>query len=61
MASELSWIQLTSETYWEINMPSLDVAGVPATKVTRAVLDSGTSLIAGPVADVDALLTGIGW
>ena len=57
---ELTWIDLTSETYWEIQMNSLDVGGKPATTVTRAVLDTGTSLLAGPVAEVDALLTSIG-
>jgi hypothetical protein len=35
-------------------MDALKVGGKPSTSVTRAVFDTGTSLLAGPVADVKA-------
>ena len=38
--------------YWLVKMDSLSVGGTSATTVTRAIVDSGTSLLAGPTADV---------
>lgn len=57
----LSYVPLTNETYWVTNMDSMAVgsnAGV--TSVKRIVLDSGTSLLAGPTADVQKIAALVG-
>ena len=54
--TELTWVNLTSETYWEVDMAGFSVGGRPATTTRRAVLDTGTSLLAGPSGDVKAIM-----
>jgi cathepsin D len=56
---DLTYVPLTSETYWEITMDKLSIGGTTS-PTTRAVLDSGTSLLAGPTADVEAIVKAIG-
>ena len=56
----MDWVPLTSETYWEITTDSITLNGKPVTTVKAAIVDSGTSLIAGPVADVKALAALLG-
>lgn len=46
--------------YWLVKMDSLNVGGTSATTVTRAIVDSGTSLLAGPTADVKAIAKMVG-
>lgn len=53
-------VPLSQENYWMVNMDSLEMSGASVTKVKNAVIDSGTSLLAGPKADVQALMTKIG-
>lgn len=53
-------IKLTSETYWEVKMDSLSLGGKSVTSVTRAVFDTGTSLLAGPTADVALIAKAVG-
>jgi len=57
---DLMWEPLTSETYWEINMKSFEMGGKPITTNLKAVLDTGTSILAGPKADVDAIAKSVG-
>jgi len=54
-SGSLSWIPLISETYWEVALDGLTLGGVRMTNATKAVLDSGTSILAGPSSDVAAL------
>lgn len=56
---ELSYVPLSSETYWEITIDSLSVGSTTST-TKRAVLDTGTSLLAGPKSDVDTIARAIG-
>lgn len=46
------WAPLKMENYWTVDMTSLTFGGQKATTVTNAIVDSGTSLIVGPKADV---------
>lgn len=46
--------------YWEITMDSMSINGAAATTVTKAIIDSGTSLLAGPSADVKAIAKLVG-
>ena len=56
----VTYLPLTSETYYEIEMDSLTAGGAPITNISRAVFDTGTSLIAGPTADVAAFAAAVG-
>jgi len=55
MATNISWVAVTQENYWSVNMQKLSFGGVVATNVTWAIIDSGTSILAGPTADVTAI------
>lgn len=52
---QLSYVPLSSETYWEVVLDDVTFGGKSVTNTKKAVLDSGTSLLAGPTADVAAL------
>lgn len=56
----LNWVPLSSETYWEVALTSMTISGSSVTKVTKAVLDTGTSLLAGPVDEVKAIAAKVG-
>jgi cathepsin D len=56
----LTWVDLTAETYWETKLDSLTVGGASATTATKVILDTGTSILAGPSADVKALAAKVG-
>jgi len=59
-SGSLSWIPLISESYWEVALDGMTLGGNRITNATKAVLDSGTSIMAGPSADVAALATAVG-
>ncbi|KAG5837780.1 hypothetical protein ANANG_G00216320 [Anguilla anguilla] len=50
----ISWIPLSSETYWQITMQSVTINGqtVACTSGCQAIVDTGTSLIVGPSSDI---------
>merc|ERR1711865_530706 len=52
---EIQYVPVTSDTYWLTKLDSLDFNGKPATTATNVILDTGTSILAGPSADVKAL------
>ena len=56
----VTYLPLTAESYFEIQMDSMTAGGAPITAVSRAVFDTGTSLFAGPVADVAAFAKSVG-
>lgn len=56
----INYYSLTSATYWEIKLGGLSLGGKSFTTTTKAIVDSGTSLLAGPVADVQAIAKAIG-
>lgn len=56
----ISWVNLSSKDYWQVTMDNLSTNGSPITTSTRAILDSGTSLLAGPTEDVKAWALSIG-
>jgi hypothetical protein len=57
---ELTWVPLISETYWEVKLDNLMLGGKRVTNATKAVLDTGTSILAGPSADIAAIAASIG-
>merc|ERR1719313_1656717 len=49
-------VPLTSESYWEVSMDSMKFGSTSVvSSPTKAIIDSGTSLLAGPAAQVAAL------
>lgn len=57
---EINWVNLDSETYWHIPFGGMFINGTSVTSNKAAVVDTGTSLIAGPKADVDAIAAKVG-
>ncbi len=49
----IQWVPLNSETYWQVKLSSMSLDGKEFKSVSpRAILDTGTSLLAGPTEDV---------
>ena len=46
--------------YWEVALNDMQVSGSSVTSVRKAIIDSGTSLLAGPVDEVKALAKLVG-
>jgi hypothetical protein len=57
---DLEYVSLSSETYWEVKLDSFKVGGQSATTAVKAIVDSGTSLLAGPKADVKKIAQMVG-
>jgi len=57
---DITYVDLTQESYWETKLDSLVVNGTRMTSATAVILDTGTSILAGPSADVKALAALVG-
>jgi hypothetical protein len=58
---ELVDVPLTSETYWEVSLDSMKFGGSSViSSPQKAIIDSGTSLLAGPKEVVDDLAKKVG-
>jgi len=57
---DFSYVNLASEDYWSIKLDGLKIGGTSMTSTTKAIVDSGTSLLAGPKADVAKIAAKIG-
>ena len=57
---DMKYYDLTSETYWEIELFEINVNGTTFGSA-KAIVDTGTSLIAGPKDVVDQINTGTGF
>merc|ERR1712146_416937 len=57
---DLHYLPLSNETYWEVELQGMSLGGKRVTKVRRAILDTGTSVLAGPTAEVAAIAKQIG-
>ncbi|XP_031582303.1 pepsin A-like [Oreochromis aureus] len=58
----ITWIPLSSATYWQINMDSVTINGqtVACSGGCQAIIDTGTSLIVGPTTDINNLNSWVG-
>jgi cathepsin D len=59
-SGSIQWVPLTNETYWEYGLEGMTINGQSVTSVTRAIADSGTSLLAGPVDEVKKIAKMVG-
>jgi hypothetical protein len=57
---DLTWVPLISETYWEVALDDMTMQGKSVSNVKRAVIDSGTSTLAGPTDEVKAIAKMLG-
>uniref|UniRef100_A0A3B4AT23 pepsin A n=1 Tax=Periophthalmus magnuspinnatus TaxID=409849 RepID=A0A3B4AT23_9GOBI len=58
----ITWIPLSSATYWQINMDSVTINGqtVACSGGCQAIIDTGTSLIVGPNTDINNINSWVG-
>lgn len=56
----LTYVPLTAETYWETKLDAMTFGGSSVTSAVKVILDTGTSILAGPSADVKALASKVG-
>uniref|UniRef100_A0A8C3SWU8 pepsin A n=1 Tax=Chelydra serpentina TaxID=8475 RepID=A0A8C3SWU8_CHESE len=61
-SGSLNWIPLSSETYWEITMDSVTMNGqtIACSGGCQAIIDTGTSLLAGPSTGISSINSYIG-
>jgi cathepsin D len=57
---KLRYVPLTSESYFEFALDGITMNGQSVTAVKSAVADTGTSVLAGPTAEVAAIAKSIG-
>jgi len=56
----LTWHDVTSATYWELSAKAITFGGASCSNTTNVIVDTGTSVLAGPTADVEAMMKTIG-
>ncbi|KAM8864428.1 pepsin A-like [Spinachia spinachia] len=61
-SGQITWIPLTSATYWQIKMDSVTINGqaVACAGGCQAIIDTGTSLIVGPTNDINNMNSWVG-
>jgi cathepsin D len=54
------YVPVSSQTYWQTNLDTMTINGKAVTSATKAIVDSGTSLLAGPKSEVTAIAKSLG-
>lgn len=57
---QLTFVPLTSATYWEVSLSYLKIGDQSVTSATKAIVDSGTSILAGPSDEVKKIAAMVG-
>jgi len=57
---DFDFVPLSSETYWQVALDDVKLGGVSVSSTRSAIVDSGTSLLAGPSAEVKAIAEKLG-
>jgi len=57
---DFQYVPVSRKAYWQVKMDALKVNGQATGSCSAAIIDSGTSLLAGPSEDVTALAAAIG-
>merc|ERR1712032_1758140 len=52
---DFTFVPLSSESYWEVTLDGAKVGGQSVSQTNKAIVDSGTSLLAGPTEEVQAI------
>lgn len=53
-------VPLSAQTYWQVKLDGVHVNGQAVGSTVKAIIDSGTSLLAGPTAEVKAIAAAVG-
>jgi len=59
VGDDLTWVALSEAAYWKINIDGIKMRSY-SSEATNAIVDSGTSLIAGPTSDVKKIAESVG-
>eukprot|EP00928_Gymnodinium_smaydae_P094474 TRINITY_DN793_c0_g3_i1.p1 TRINITY_DN793_c0_g3~~TRINITY_DN793_c0_g3_i1.p1 ORF type:complete len:384 (+),score=130.90 TRINITY_DN793_c0_g3_i1:67-1218(+) len=59
-SGDFTYVPLSHENYWQVALDGVKFAGDGISSTKRAIVDSGTSLLAGPAAEVKAIADKIG-
>ena len=57
---DFTYVPLSSTTYWQIELEDFKVGNSSMTTATKAIVDSGTSLLTGPTEDVKKIAEALG-
>jgi len=57
---DFNFVPLNAETYWQVALDGVKLGSDSVSTTKRAIVDSGTSLLAGPSAEVTAIATKLG-
>merc|ERR1711879_913397 len=57
---DFKFVPLSSTTYWEVALDGVKLGGASVSSTKSAIVDSGTSLLAGPSAEVKAIADNLG-
>jgi len=57
---DFNFVPLSSETYWQIALDGVKLGSDSVSSTKAAIVDSGTSLLAGPTAEINAIATKLG-
>lgn len=61
VASDFTWVNVAHESWWTVKLDAVKLGGMATLTVTElAIVDSGTSLLAGPERDVEAIAALLG-
>jgi len=59
-SGDFVYVPLNAETYWQVALDAVKLGSDSVSSTKRAIVDSGTSLLAGPKSEVDAIAKKIG-
>jgi len=57
---DFKYVQLSSKTYWEVALDGVKLGDSSVSDCKKAIIDSGTSLLAGPKDDITAIANKLG-
>lgn len=59
---DFTYVPLNDESYWQVSLDGVRLGTDPKSlsSTKKAIIDSGTSLLAGPISEVKAIMTKIG-
>jgi len=57
---DFTYVPLKSATYWEVELDGVKLGSDGMSSTKKAIIDSGTSLLAGPTAEVNAIAAKLG-